>query len=96
MEKIGVDAVIADKPEITPSYLRMHSGGSFWKVFFILFCFGSIGYGAYYVFKKSDNREKLLEKFSQLKKPSTFAPTTTVVIEGSEADYQALSASLEE
>ena len=55
-EKIGVDVVIADKPEITPSYFRKHSGGSFWKVFFTLILLGSLSYAAYYVYK---NKEKL-------------------------------------
>jgi len=56
LEEIGVDVVIADKPEITPSYLRKHNGGSFWKFFFTLILLGSLSYAAYYVYK---NKEKL-------------------------------------
>jgi len=59
LEKIGVDVVIADKPEITPSYLRKHSGGSFWKFFFTLILLGSLSYAAYYVYK---NKKKTIGK----------------------------------
>lgn len=73
-----MDILIADNPEITPSYLRMHSNnfGGFIKFLFVLCCLGSCVYCGKFAY---ENKEKIQEKLPDVGKQDRMGSINVVV-----------------